>query len=51
MNKIKYIRTSNGGMMPVYPHPAEKKDLSQDKKTVPDDLDDDKTLPPRNHNK
>lgn len=47
MNKTKYIRTSNGSMMPVYQHPADKKDLSQGKKTVPDDLDDDKTLPPK----
>ncbi|MCK5433347.1 MAG: hypothetical protein KAJ03_11410 [Gammaproteobacteria bacterium] len=49
MIKTKYIRTSNGSMMPVYPHPADKKDLSQDKKPVPDNLDEDKTLPPSNH--
>jgi len=48
MNKTKYIRTSSGSMIPVYPHPADKKDLSRAKKTLPDNIDDDKTLPPRN---
>ncbi len=31
MNKTKYIRTSSGSMIPIYPHPADNKNSSQAK--------------------
>ena len=37
MNKIKYIRTSSGSMMPVYPHPTDKKESLKKKKTGSED--------------
>jgi hypothetical protein len=53
MNNVKYIRTSSGSMMPIYSHSADNKKLPQNKKTVPDSVpdsvEDEKTLPPRNH--
>jgi hypothetical protein len=31
MIKVKYIRTSSGSMMPIYPHPSDNKNSSQSK--------------------
>jgi len=34
MIKTRYIRTSSGSMMPIYPHPVDNKNSSQAKSTT-----------------